>query len=547
MINHFWSGPDAANRRVVYKGAGFSETDICHKPHIGIGNTYAEGSPAHIQMRQLAEAVKQGIWEAGGVPVEFGVPSTCGNVAIGTERMRYELAGRDAVAMSIEFVASVHQFDGMVLLACCDNIIPGAILAAIRTDIPSVVLTGGPMLAGQYQGETLLTPDVNVAAFSAEIPVDLDQQEYAACPTCGACPVMGTANTMQILTESLGLSLPGSATIPAVYADRIRAARESGRTAVKLALAGITPRQIVTKAALDNTVAVDLGIGGSSNAVLHILAIAHELGIPYSLDDFDARSHIPCICGVRSAGPYTVVDLYQAGGVPAVQKILAPYLDTSVTNIAGSTLKEVIDGSRPVLGGVLRSLDDPWHRISGLTVLRGNLAPQGAIIRTSGVPEQMLQFTGPAVVFDSDHAACLAIRAGQVKSGDVVVLRYEGVKGSPGMNELMQSTDALVALGLDKTVGLISDGRFSGFNHGPIVGHISPEALEGGLLAVVENGDRITVDCLNKQLVLHVEEEEIKRRFSTWERPEPKIRHGLLALYGATARPAHEGGAMQNW
>ncbi|ATW26703.1 dihydroxy-acid dehydratase [Candidatus Formimonas warabiya] len=547
MVNKFWDGPEAAHRRVVYKGAGYSDSDIRNKPHIGIANTYAENSPAHIQMRTLADAVKQGIWEAGGVPVEFGVPSTCGNVAIGTEMMRYELAGRDAVAMSIEFVASVHQFDGMVMLACCDNIIPGTILAAIRKNIPSIVLTGGPMFPGNYQNKPIITPDVNVGVFADTIPEDFCAMEDAACPGIGVCAVMGTANTMQILAEALGLSLPGSATIPAALADRVRAARESGRQAVRLAKEGIRPRDIITKAALDNATTVDLGIGGSSNAVLHILAIAYELGIPYSLDEFDKRNHVPCICGVRSAGPYSVVDLHFAGGVPAVEKILEPYLDTGVRNIAGTILHDVIKDVQPVLGGVLRPLDQPWHTCSGITVLKGNLAQNGAVIRTTGVPENMLKFSGPARVFNSDHESFLAITNGKIKAGDIIVLRYEGVKGSPGMNELMQSTDALVALGLDDSVGLISDGRFSGFNHGPIVGHISPEAMEGGNLAFVEEGDLITVDCFQKELTLHVSDEVLAVRRNHWQKPQPKITKGMMALYAATARPSHEGGAMQNW
>ena len=376
--------------------------------------------------------------------------------------------------------------------------------------------------------------------------MDFPEMENATCPGIGACPVMGTANTMQILTETLGLSLPGSATVPAVYAERIRIARESGKRAVQLAKAGIRPQDIVSKASIDNAVALLMAIGGSTNGVLHLLSIAYELGIPYSLEEFDRRSEIPCICGVRSAGPHSVIDLFHAGGVPAVQKIIEPFLDLETKNVAGTTLREIIACVNPVLGGVLRSFDDPWHT-HGITVLYGNLAEHGAIIRTSAVPEEMLRFTGPARVFDSDHAAYLAITGGEIVDGDVIVLRYEGVKGSPGMNELMQSTDALVACGLDKTVGLISDGRFSGFNHGPIVGHISPEAMEGGLLAFVEDGDRITVDCVTKRLTLHVDEETIAVRRVHWVPPEPKVRKGMLALYAATARPSHQGGAMQNW
>ncbi len=547
MSNPFWDGNGAAHRRVIYKGAGFSDCDIRNKPHIGIANTYNEGSPAHGQMKILCEAVKQGVWEAGGVPVEFGAPSTCGNIAIGTECMRYELVGRDAVAMSVEFVASVHNFDGLVLTACCDNIIPGMLLAAARTNIPSIVLTGGPMFPGNYQGKQLITPDINVGSFSDEIPADFCEMENVCCPGAGACAVMGTANTMQILTEVLGMSLPGSATIPAAMADRIRAARESGRRAVELARQGIRPRDIMTKEALDNATAVDLAIGGSSNAVLHILALACELGIPYSLDEFDRREDIPCICGVRSAGPYSVVDLHFAGGVPAVEKIIEKYLHLDARNVGGSVLRDVIDKAHPVLGGVLRPLEDPWHHCSGLAILRGNLAENGAVIRTTGVKENMRKFRGPARVFDCEADCAAAILGDKINPGDVIVLRYEGVKGSPGVNELMQATDALLAKKLDDCVGLITDGRFSGFNYGPIVGHISPEAMEGGNLALVKEGDMIVVDCYEKKVYVEADDETLRERRKEWKAPEPKVKHGILSLYAATARPSHEGGAMQNW
>lgn len=549
MSSTNWTDPGAAVRRVVYKGAGWSHDDITGKPHIGIANTYAENSPAHIHMRRLAEAVKQGVWEAGGIPIEFGVPSTCGNVSIGTPGMRYELAGRDAVAMAIEFVAEVSHFDGMVMLSCCDNIIPGAILAGLRTNIPSLMVTGGPMLTGQYRGKELITPDINVATYasSEDIPPDFDRMEDACCPGVGSCAVMGTANTMQILTEVLGYSLPGSATVPAVHADRIRIARESGRRAVELVRERVTPRSIITRNALDNATAVDLGIGGSSNAVLHILAIAYEAGIPYSLDEFDKRRDIPCVCGVRSAGPYSVVDLYHAGGVPAVEKLLAPYLHLDAVNVGGSSLREVIEAARPALGGVLRPLEQPWHTCSGLAVLRGNLAPAGAVIRTTGVVEGMQRFRGPARVFDKEGPCAEAILSGKVHAGDVLVIRYEGVKGSPGMNELMDATDALVARKLDDKVGLITDGRFSGFNSGPIVGHIEPEAMAGGNLALVEDGDIIRVDCIDRVLELEVSDEVLAERRRRWKPPLPKIRRGMMANYAATALPAHMGGAMQRW
>lgn len=548
MGRAYWEGPDAAHRRVIYKGVGYSDDDIRNKPHIGIANTFSEASPAHAHLRMLADAVKQGVWEAGGVPFEFGVPATCGNIAIGSEDLKYELAGRDVVAMSIEFVSKVHAFDGLVMLSSCDNIVPGQMLAAARLDVPSVIVTGGPMFPGQHKGKRVLTPDINVSVLSGMTSTEFAEMEDAACPGYGACAVMGTANTMQILSEVLGFSLPGSATIPATMAARIRAARESGRAAVRLAEEHMTPTTLLTRGALLNAVIVDLAIGGSTNAVLHLIALANEVGLSLSLDDF-ARlgKDVPCVCAVRPSGPYSVVDLHFAGGVPAVMKVLEDRLDTSVVGVSGRSLEDLLAGVEVSPGDVLRTVEDPVTPDSGLTVLRGNLAPDGAIIRTSGVPEGMKRFTGPARVFDGDAAALEAIESGVVKPGDVIVVRYEGCKGSPGMKEIMLSTDALVARGLDRSVGLITDGRFSGFNHGPIVGHISPEAFDGGPIALVRDGDVITVDVHRGRVDVALPEEELKARRSAWKRPAPKVTKGMLALYAATCRPAHEGGAMQLW
>lgn len=548
MTKEYWMGPDAAHRRVIYKGAGYSDQDIRNKPHVGIANTFSEASPAHAHLRMLAEAVKQGVWAAGGVPFEFGVPATCGNIAIGSEELKYELAGRDAVAMAIEFVAKVHHFDGLVMLSSCDNIIPGQLLAAARINVPSILVTGGPMLPGLWKDKKVLTPDINVAVFGEVTPGEFSEMEDAACPGFGACAVMGTANTMQILTEALGMALPGTSTIPAVDAGRIRAARESGHAVVELIKKGITPRDIITKGALSNATAVDLAVGGSTNAVLHILSLARELGEPFGLDDFDRISReIPCICAVKPNGPYNVVDFHQAGGVPAVQKLLAERLDLAAVNVSGSNLKEVLSGITLQTGDVMKSLDDSADQDSGLTVLKGNLAPNGAIIRSSGVPENMKYFSGPAKVFNGDAAALEAVQNGDIKPGDVMVVIFEGPKGSPGMKELMLSTDALVARGLDHSVGLITDGRFSGFNHGPIVGHISPEAFEGGPVALVQDGDIITVDIRQRRVDVQLSEEEIAKRKAVWKRPESKETRGMLALYAATCRPADEGAAMQTW
>lgn len=548
MPRELWEGPSAAHRRVIYKGAGYSDEDIRTKPHIGIANTFMEGSPATAHLRILADAVKQGIWAAGGVPVEFGVPATCGNIPIGTEDFKYELAGRDVVCMSIEFVSKIHVFDGLVMLSSCDNIIPGQYMAAARLNIPSLIVTGGPMYPGLLNGEQIMTPDINESVLSDKTPEELVEMENYACPGYGACSVLGTANTMQILTEVLGFALPGTSTIPAVDASRIRAARETGRKIVDLVQKGVKPSDILSKGAIMNAVKVDLAIGGSTNAPLHLLALARDLNISLTLDDFDKlNSEIPCICGVRPNGPYSVVDLHMAGGVLAIQKILEKKLDTSVIGPLGISLKEILAGVNVKLGGVLRSMEDPVHQDAGLRILRGNLAPKGAIIRSTSVPDSMKRFTGPARVFDGDAAGLTAVKDGAIKPGDIMVIRYEGPKGAPGMKEVMLSTDALVVRGLDHSVGLITDGRFSGFNHGPIVGHVSPEAFEGGPIALVRDGDIITVDINNGYLEIDLTEEEFVKRKAAWKRPAPKVTKGLLALYAANCRSAEEGAAMQIW
>ena len=569
-MNDLWNGPGAAHRRTIYKGAGYSDHDIRTKPHIGIANAFTEVSPAHAHLRILADAVKQGVWEAGGLPLEFGVPATCGNVAMGTEEMKYELAGRDVVAMSIEFVSRVHAFDGLVMLSSCDNIIPGQMLAAARLDIPSVLLTGGPMYPGAWRGRKVLTPDINVYGLSGVLPGEFEEMEDAACPGYGACAVMGTANTMQILSEVLGFSLPGTSTIPAATAARIRTAREHGRAAVNLIKRGMRPREMVKRGNILNAVVADLAIGGSTNAVLHLLSLARDLDIDLSLDDFGTLGkQIPCICAVRPNGPHTIVDLYQEGGVPAVLAALAGKLDLDTQDVTGVSLRERFAGT-PVSprgradavagspggcvaekeksrGEVIKTLDDPVTRSSGLAVLKGNLAPDGAIIRSSGVPAGMRRFSGPAKVFHNDSDGLRGVEGGEVVPGDVIVIRYEGCRGAPGMKEIMLTTDAMVARGLDRSVGLVTDGRFSGFNYGPIVGHVSPEAMDGGPIALVENGDVITVDIDRGILQLEVPGPELERRKAMWRRPAPKTTRGLLALYAATCRPAHEGGAMQNW
>lgn len=542
----YWKGSEAGNRRTMYKAAGFSDYDIKEKVHIGVANTFFEGSPGTGHLRQLADHVKNGIWAAGGMPLEFGVPATCGNVATGSVGLRYELAMRDVVAMSIEGVAKIHSFDALVILASCDNILAGAYLAAMRLNIPCIVVTGGPMYQGSCGGRKIVQAEVDIASIRGDEEI-LKMAEEFGCPSFGACPSMGTANTMQILGEPLNMVLPGTATIPAGDSLRLRKCTEAGMYIVQFAKKGITPKNIVTKETLLNAIMVDMAIAGSTNAVIHILAYATELGIPLTLDDFDALANeIKCIVGVIPTGSYSVVDLYNAGGVPAVMKQIQSKLYTDTSTLLDISWGKYLDAiPAPVDHDVIKSLDDPISILPGMRILHGNLARKGAVCRPTGIPESMWHFSGPARVFDSDEAARDAIMDDEITGGEVVVLRYEGVKGSPGMNELMKGTDSLLAKGLESKVALISDGRFSGFNHGSIIGHISPEAYIGGPLAFIEDGDIIEYDITEGYINLNVDEAILEERKKNWMKPEPKVKSGLLALYQATARPPEEGAAMQ--
>ncbi len=544
----YWNGVDAAHRRIMYKGAGYSDEDIRNKPHIGVANTFTDASPATAHLRMLAEAVKQGIWSAGGVPFEFGVPGLCGNIAVGHENCKYELAERDVVCSAIEIVSKINNFDGLVTLSSCDDILAGSLLGVGRVNIPAVMVTGGPMMPGCYNGKKLLAPDIEEVEFAGAAPSDFAKLEDAACPGFGSCGVMGTANTMQVLVEALGLALPGSSTIPAVMADKTRAARESGRQVVELARKDLKPVDILEKKAFLNAITVDLAIGGSTNAILHLLALAREVGVPLTMDDFDAVSRkVSCICAVRPNGPFNMVDLHEAGGVPAVQKVLEGVLETAAVGVSGSHLANVLAQIPSQPNEVIRTLEDPVHQDCGLAILKGNLAPDGAIIRPSGVPAEMKTFKGAARVFEDEGRAIAAMKAGDVKAGDVIVLRYMGPKGGPGMQYAQASCQALVGLGLHKSVGLITDGRFSGFNHGPIVGHVSPEAFEGGPLALVCEGDQISLDVDQRGLQIDLSEEELADRKARWKPPESNVKNGWLALYMANCRSASEGAAMQPW
>ena len=548
MGTEFWNGAEAAHRRVMMKAAGYSDSDIRKKPHIGVPNSYMAGSPGSAHLRQIAEAVKEGIWAAGGVPVEFGIPATCGNVANGAEELKYEQVGRDIVVMSVEFVTRVHNFDGLVMVATCDNIIAGCYLAAMRLDIPSMVVTGGSMQPGQYCGKTVVEADLDAARFSGAAEEELFGLEDSVCPSFGACPSMGTANTMQMLGEVLNLVLPGTATIPASDNAKIRKAREAGAYAVELVKAGRKPSELITREVLMNAIMFDMAVAGSTNAVLHLQSYAYELGIRMTLNDFEKyAAQIPCINAVVPSGPYTVVDFHYAGGVMNVMKQLESRLFTDAPGMYGVTWKEMLSKVTPQENKVIHSLEKPLFNEPGLKTLRGNLSPGGAIVRPTAVYEEVKYMKGKAKVFDGDREAFDAIQAGEIVPGDIIVIRYEGCKGAPGMKELMLSIDALIGKGLHKSVGLISDARFSGFNFGAIVGHVSREAYDGGLIALVENGDEIVMDINGGEISLLVPEEEISRRRESWVRPSLKEAKGCLNIYARMCRPAEEGGAMQPW
>ena len=548
MNKDFWNGADAAHRRVMMKAAGYTDEDLRRKPVIGVPNSYMEGSPGSAHLRQIAEAVKQGIWAAGGIPVEFGIPATCGNLANGVEEMKYEQVGRDIVCMSVEFVSKVHNFDGLAMVATCDNIIAGCYLAAMRLDIPSIVVTGGPMQAGHYCGKTVVEADLDSARFSGATEEELMELEDNVCPGVGACPSMGTANSMQMLGEVINLVLPGTATIPATDAGKMRSARKAGKFIVEQVLEDRRPSQLITKDVLENAIMYDMAVGGSTNLVLHILAYAYELDIDLSLDDFDKYAKtIPCINAVIPNGPYSVVDFYHAGGVPNVMKQLESKLFLDVPSIYGCSLRDLLAKVKGQTNEVIHSIDSPLFNEPGLKVLHGNISPKGAIVRPTAVYEEVKYIKGPAKVFDNDKYAFEAIMSGDIVPGDIMVVRYEGCKGAPGMKELMLSIDALIGKGLHKSVGMISDARFSGFNYGCVIGHVSPEAYDGGVIALIENGDEIEIDINNGTVNLLVADEVLDERRKSWVQPPLKEGKGCLNIYARMCRPAEEGGAMQPW
>ena len=545
----YWNEVTAAQRRVMYKAAGLRDEDIRRKPHIGIANAFSEASPGTAHLRQVGQAVKNGVWSRGGLPLEFGVPSTCANLSNGAETIKYDLIMRDLVAMSIEMVATIQRFDALVILASCDNIIAGAYLAAARLDLPALIVPGGSMAVGRCCGSQVVAADMDVAVLSGDMHRVAELEELV-CPSVGACPSMGTANTMQILGEVMNLVLPGAGCVPATDTALCRLAQDAGRRIVELAQEDIRPSRLITREVLLNAIMADMAIAGSTNAVLHILAIGRELGLDITMDDFSRLSEeIKCICGVMPSGPYTIADYYQAGATPLLMKALESKIYLNQPMVSGGTwgdFLQTVNGDKlNAKGGVIASPAAPLHDKPGLKVLKGNLARGGAIVRPTGVPEGMMRFRGPARVFNHETLAYEALISGKIEAGQVLVVRYEGCQGAPGMKELMQITDALVALGWSEKVALITDARFSGFNHGAVIGHVSPEAYAGGEIALVEDGDLIDIDIPAGRLWLEVSPEELEERRKQWRQPPLDCSRVSAKIFAKNCRPAHEGGAMQ--
>ena len=546
-----FSGKESSSRRAIYKGCGYDDEDLS-RPLIGVVNTANDAGLGHVHLDRLAERVKAGILQAGGTPFEFGTIATCGAVPIGTPHFRYELVIRDVIASSVEIMAGVQLLDGLVLLASCDSIIPGVIIGGIRSGLPSIFLSGGPQLVTSFEGRQAVMSELDQLVFGAQyggedISEKIRYLEDHVCPGPGACSLMGTANTMQILAEGIGMSLPGSATVPAVYAEKERFATRTGRRIVEMVRENLTPDKVITRENLLNGIILTMALAGSTNAVLHLLSLARELDVDLTLDDFDRLSgEVPVISRVIPTGKATVVDLHRAGGVPAIMGELKEHLHHGALSVSGRTAGEILEGKRSKDLSVLTTVDDPVLPNGGIAVIRGNLAPDGAICRTSTISEKSLRFRGPARVFDSDEAAHGAVVSGRINKGDVVVIRREGPRGAPGMREMMMTTDALVGLGMGQDVFVITDGRFSGFTEGAAIGHLSPEAAVGGPIAVVEEGDVIVIDIPRRRVDIDLSQEELARRLSRWTPPEPKSKRGILGLCAKTALQAHLGAMLDD-
>ncbi len=543
-------GIERAPHRSLLKASGYTDEEL-RRPLIGIANSFNEIIPGHVHLRQVVEAVKAGVRMAGGTPMEFGVIGVCDGVAMNHEGMKYSLVSREIIADSVEIMARAHAFDALVLVPNCDKIVPGMVMAALRLDLPAIIVSGGPMLPGSYKGQKVNLISVFEAigrVKSGEMSLEeLQELEDVACPTCGSCAGMFTANSMNCLTEALGLALPGNGTIPAVSSARIRLAKQAGMQIMELLKKKLTPRKIATEAAFRNAIAVDMALGCSTNTVLHLPALAHEAGVRLSLKVFDEISRkTPCLCSLIPAGPHSVADLHEAGGIPGVMSELAKkgLIHKRVKTVTGRSVSEIIKRAQVLDHEVIRRMEEPYRPEGGISILWGNLAPEGAVVKSSAVAPEMLHHEGPARVFESEEAAYEAILGGKIKAGDVIVIRYEGPKGGPGMREMLSPTSAIIGMGLGRSVALLTDGRFSGGTQGACVGHISPEAAEGGPIALVKEGDLIEIDIPRRKLTLKVPEGELERRRQAWKPKQKKV-SGVLARYAKLVTSGAKGAILQ--
>lgn len=546
-------GIERAPHRSLFYAMGYTPDDL-EKPLIGVVNSGNEMIPGHIHLDIIAHHVKTGILSAGGTPMEFRVIGICDGIAMGHKGMKYSLASRELIADSIEAMVEAYQLDGIVLITNCDKIVPGMLMAAARLNLPSIILSGGPMLAGKWRGKDVdlisVFEGIGQVKTGALREEELYELEQYACPGCGSCSGMFTANTMNCLSEALGIALPYNGTLPAAFDGiRKRLAKTAGKRIVQLVKEGIKARDILTKTAFENAIAVDMALGGSTNTVLHLLAIAREAKVDLPLETFQKISEkTPNICKLSPASSQHIQDLHEAGGIPAVLKELLKgnFIDPSAMTVLGKTIGEIAKEAEIRDRNVIRPLEDPYAKDGGLTILFGNLAPEGAVVKKSAVSPKMLRHQGPARVFNSEEEAIKEIYAGNIKKGDVVVIRYEGPKGGPGMREMLGPTSALAGMGLDEDVALITDGRFSGGSRGAAIGHISPEAAEGGPIALLKDGDIIEIDIPERKLNIKLSEEELEKRKREWKPVKREIEFSYLRRYASLVTSASHGAVLRD-
>ena len=544
-------GVEKAPMRSLFYAMGYTEEELA-RPLVAVVSAHSEIVPGHMHLDKITEAVKAGVRMAGGTPIMVPAIGVCDGIAMGHIGMKYSLASRELIADSVETMVMAHAFDGAVLVPNCDKIVPGMVMAACRMDIPAVVCSGGPMMSGLVNGvETSLSKMFEaVGARKAGIIDDAGLQEYEqnVCPGCGSCSGMYTANSMNCLCEAIGIALPGNGTIPAVSSKRIMLAKHAGMAIMELITKGVTARDIINEKSIRNAIACDMALGCSSNSVLHLLAIAHEAGVTLDLHVFNEISSVtPNLCHLAPAGGTHMHDLDNAGGVPAVMAQLAAkdLIDTTLPTVSGKTVGENIAGRTIRNAGAIRPISEPYSETGGIAILWGNLAKDGCVVKRSAVAPEMLVHTGPARVFDSEEDAIAAIYAGSIKDGEVVVIRYEGPKGGPGMREMLNPTSALAGMGLDKTVALITDGRFSGASRGASIGHVSPEAADGGLIGLVREGDLIDINIPAYQINVRVSDAEFEERRKAYVKPEPKVKSGWLERYGRLVSSANTGAVLK--